>query len=671
MENNMSYNISKTAFAVLSVCSLSHFSLQANTSSVTNTETSQPTELLSPELITVTGSRQTLAIAQLAGSVSVLTEKQIAQSSATFVSELLTQFANVDLTVNGGIGQYAELRIRGSEANHVLVLLDGVQINDLAQGGLIDLAHLPIANIARIELLRGSQSAVWGDGAIGGVLSITTKEAANENMSQSLQLSAGQNNTYQGAYQLNGRTDNLDYRLALSHYTTDGQNISLVDGNSEADGYINTQVQFTTNYHINSEHRLSGFVRRVDYTTDYDATDFVATGLPVDADNVSEGTKNTVKTGWVFTPTNAQWQIDSAFHYHQDKVDNIENQALASASKSTEAKLVSVLQVTHDFLATDSSASTDGTINIGLEYSDIDYEQAGPVVFGDPNYSETIRKNSVFIDTVQPLSKDIWLNVSTRYTDNSEFAATTDYRFGGHWQLAPAVNLFVSRGKATKNPTFTERFGFFPTSFIGNPDLEPEESVTDEVGIGFKFQGQNKATNSLDITLFKTKLQNEINGFVFEPVSGGFTSDNINSESARQGWELSSSLHSKFGQLTLAYSYLDAREDSTNLATRELRRAVHNGSITLNTKYKNAVSTYFSARYTGSRDDVFFPPFPQPSRTIAQSAYWLVNASIQWQARPMVKVGVKGNNLFNAKYTDIVGYRGLERNVLAFIHYSW
>ena len=671
MEINMLFNVSKTALAVFSVCSLSHTSLFANPSSETNPTTIQQVASSPTELITVTGSRQPLAINQLAGSVSVLTEAEIAQSSATFVSELLTQFANVDLSVNGGVGQYAELRIRGAEANHVLVLLDGVQINDLAQGGLIDLAHLPVANIARIELLRGSQSAVWGDGAIGGVLSITTKQAAMDNLQQSLQFSSGQNNTYQGAYQLSGRSDDLDYRLALSHFTTDGQNISLVEGNAEKDGYSNTQVQLNTHYQLNPQHRLSGFARLVDYKTDYDATDFLTTGLPVDANNVSKGTKNTLKAGWLFAPENAQWQIDSALHYHQDKVDNIENNAIASASNSTEAKLLSVLQITHKVFPNVASSSTQGTINLGFEYSNIDYEQAGPVVFGDPNYAENMTKNSVFVDSVQPLTKAIWLNTSARYTDNSEFAATTDYRIGGHWQLSPAVNLFVSRGKATKNPTFTERFGFFPTSFVGNPELEPEKSVTNELGLGFIFPGVNKTTNSLDLTLFKATLYNEINGFVFEPVSGGFTSANINGESERQGWELSSTLHSSFGKVTLAYSYLDATEDTTNLQTRELRRAVHNGSITINNEYQNEVSTYLSARYTGSRDDVFFPPFPQPSATIAQPAYWLINASIQWQARPEVKVGVKGNNLFNATYTDIVGYRGLERNISAFIHYSW
>jgi len=79
------------------------------------------------------------------------------------------------------MGSLTELRFRGSESNHVLVMLDGVEINDLGQGGLIDLSHLLLANISRIEVLRGPQSALWGSAAVAGVINITSKQISPKN----------------------------------------------------------------------------------------------------------------------------------------------------------------------------------------------------------------------------------------------------------------------------------------------------------------------------------------------------------------------------------------------------------------------------------------------------------------------------------------------------------
>lgn len=614
-------------------------------------QSTTPDETL--ETLTVTGSRSVLNIAQLAGNVSILTEADIANSQATFVSELLTAFTSIDVSVNGGVGQYAELRIRGAEANHVLVLLDGVQINDQAQGGLIDLAHLPTHNIERIELLRGAQSAVWGDGAIGGVLSITTKQGGQD--LGSVQFNVGQNDTYHANLQHSGTFAETAYHVSFSHFDTDGQNISTVAGNTETDGYQNTQFHLNLSTQLGQTLRLQSMFRLNEYATEYDATDFVTTGLPVDADNVSEGEKRDVKLALEYRPAGTDWYVDTSLHHHVDQVDNIESGRFASASKSTENKALAVWHYAN---------SDQASINLGVEYADVEYSQAGPIVFGDPNYQTDIQRTSVFADNTYALFDDVWLNASVRYTDNSEFASATDYRVGSSWQVNAPLRIFVSHGRASKTPTFTERFGFFPTSFIGNPNLKPETATTSELGVALDI-----AQTTWSLTLFDTDLDNEINGFVFDANSGGFTADNVSGQSKRSGLELDGRFASALGQWQLSYSYLDASDGATN--ARELRRAQHNGAVTLTSQPTATVSTYLSARYTGTRTDQFFPPFPAPSQVLEQGAYWLVNTSVNWQARHDVKVGLKAENIFAQKYTDIVGYRGLERKFSAYIQYQW
>ena len=138
------------------------------------------------------------------------------------------------------------------------------------------------------------------------------------------------------------------------------------------------------------------------------------------------------------------------------------------------------------------------------------------------------------------LSDNIYTNSSIRYTDNSEFDAAIDYRIGANYQNSDKLTWFASIGRASKNPSFTERFGFFAGTFQGNPNLKPEQSSNIEIGLRSKYVLANSQLNQ-QINVFVGKLENEINGFVYDAQTGNFTSDNVAGTSDRSGieWELS------------------------------------------------------------------------------------------------------------------------------------
>jgi len=163
------------------------------------------------ETLTVTGTRLPISLTKLPGSVSVLTESDIQASGALQLTDLIRGLPGVSLAQSGSPGGLAEVRVRGSETNHLLILIDGVVSNDIGQGSLVDLAHLTSANVGRIELLRGPQSARWGSGAIGGVLSITTKSgqfAANTSHVD-FSAAAGTQGTLQGSMNARSQSDNV------------------------------------------------------------------------------------------------------------------------------------------------------------------------------------------------------------------------------------------------------------------------------------------------------------------------------------------------------------------------------------------------------------------------------------------------------------------------------
>ncbi|MCH1414141.1 MAG: TonB-dependent receptor plug domain-containing protein [Glaciecola sp.] len=619
------------------------------------------------ETIVVSGSHSAMSIAQLAGNVSVMTAAEIANSQAAFVSELLVQFAGVDISTNGGVGQFAELRLRGSETNHILVLLDGIAINDQGQGGLVDLAHLSTQNIARIELYRGAQSALWGDGAVGGVLNIITQSGAdNDTTTHSLKAGLGTKNTQQLHYQQQGQFTDGHYGLTVSRQQTDGQNISIVDGNTEKDGYQNTSMSAQLGYVVNHEHTVSAVLHNIDYLTMFDATDFVTTGLPVDADNVTDGRQQSAALRWAFTPTGItsnrySYTLDSSAKYHRNFVENTSSGALSGL---TDAKTVSLRSVAR--LASNNGLTRQ--YHIGLSADKTDFEQRGPSGFGDPNQSQRIESHSIFGDAVIALSDNIYTNSSIRYTDNSEFDAAIDYRIGANYQSSDKLTWFASIGRASKNPSFTERFGFFAGTFQGNPNLKPEQSSNIEIGLRSKYVLANSQLNQ-QINVFVGKLENEINGFVYDAQTGNFTSDNVAGTSDRSGIEWELSWISADVSINASYSYLDASQGDEE--TVELRRARHNGSINMSYTVTPTMSTYVSASYVGSKSDQFFPPYPEPSKIIGLRAYWLVNANLTYQISSALNVSAKVDNLFDHGYQDIVGYRGLERKAMLAVKYQW
>jgi vitamin B12 transporter len=613
------------------------------------------------ETITVSGSHSALPIAQLAGNVSVLTEQDIARSQATFVADLLVQFAGVDISTNGGVGQFAELRLRGSETNHILVIIDGIAVNDQGQGGLVDLAHLSTQSIARIELYRGPQSALWGDGAVGGVLNIITKDGSQTDGNESaLKLSVGQQNTQQAQFQHQAQSDKLQYGFTVSHISTDGQNISIVPNNNEKDGYSNTSIHSKLGYTVNKQHALNAVFHYVDYETEFDATDFVTTGLPVDADNRSQGRQQSAKLQWLLTPTAANWSLNTTASTHSNVVENTSDGQLSSLTDATTHSLSSIAKLDY------SNQANTRQFHVGASLEEIDFTQRGPIDFGDPNQTQTIDSNSVFADAVVSITHRAFINASVRYTDNSEFAAATDYRVGANWQQSAALTWFASVGQASKNPTFTERFGFYAGTFVGNPELQPENATTVELGLRYTSSGFNTQFN-----IFSAQLEDEINGFVFDSASGGFTADNIDGRSDRDGAEFEVSWSATDLAFNATYSYLDATQGSGEAQSVELRRARHNASFNTSYNWSDSISTYVSASYVGAKFDQFFPPWPQASQIIAMRPYWLINANVNIAVSKQFSVNAKIDNLLNHTYQDIVGYRGLERKAIVSMVYKW
>jgi vitamin B12 transporter len=608
----------------------------------------------SVETITVTGSRLPVSLDKLAASVSVLTEEDIQAAGATQLTDLLRGMPGVSLSQSGSPGSLTELRLRGSETNHLLVLIDGVIVNDLSQGGLVDFAHLTADNIARVELLRGAQSALWGSGAVSGVLSITTKAGSESNDNTSLSAGIGNASTYRASVSTQQSLDNLNVSLYANHFNTDGDNVSRTGG--EDDGYRNTTAGFGLNWQATASNTFMAGARMVDYRNDYDASDFT-TGLPADADNVTDGDQLTSYLQWNLAIAELGYTSELKAQYHKDDNDNLTS-GFDAGGTTGERKQLNWTQ----FITTDVAQFA-----IGTELLRREFEQRGPADWGDPNYRGDDSTSSIFAELTGLGTDELTTQFSIRYDDNKRFEKAWSYRAGAHYVLSRQVNVFASISQAVKTPNFTELYGYFPAQFIGNPDLKPEQSREFEVGLQSQFSRQLSA----DFSVFTTRLENEITS-VWDSASGLSSVANANQDSRRDGFEASLQWVADTWQFTAHYSYLDATNGDGADEAVELRRPNHTGSLTYRHSLPvQGLSVYIKADYTGVRQDIFYPPTSFSGEVLSLDPYWLTSINVNYDWNQQWQFGVRVDNALSEDYEDIIGYRGAERRFLVHTSYRF
>jgi vitamin B12 transporter len=164
--------------------------------------------------------------------------------------------------------------------------------------------------------------------------------------------------------------------------------------------------------------------------------------------------------------------------------------------------------------------------------------------------------------------------------------------------------------------------------------------------------------------VFFQDLEDEINGFVFDPVTFLATAQNMDGESKRSGIELAGrwNLSERFA-VAGSYTYTDSQEPSpTGEDVSELRRPRHAGNLSLDFSSLNEKwQATLAADYGGTRNDLFFPPFPDPSEIVTLDAYWLVDLAVHYRVTPAVTLFARGTNLLDDEYEQVYGYRTLGR----------
>ena len=528
--------------------------------------------------------------------------------------------------------------MRGGESNHTRILLDGIELSD-PTSGVVDFAHLGIAGIKRIEILRGAPSALWGSDAISGIVNLVSRKGGDS----SLTYKSGSNRRHETTLQVATESEGFSMQASAHHFQTQGENISLAG--SERDGYRNNTLQWGGQWHPSAETDFRFSVRRTHAHSEYDGSG------PTDAPYTSRNRR---------TYLNASLHTETGPFKHQANLSYLKttNQPQDAFPTETKGRRIRVDELAwRDF--EDCLLGRPCTLGAGLEWNRERYHRKG---IGPLHFTSS----SVFMTLNWQPDPQATVDLSLRRDKNHDFQDADTWRISFAYQLpGQPTRVYLASGIGIANPTLTERYGYVPETFQGNPGLRPERSRNTEIGIEHNPGG---ACCRISLSVFDQRLGDEIRGYYDPDGFGGPelpTAINEAGHSERWGAELELEFDPHPGwTVATHYAYLHATEPDPGGASdrREVRRPRHQYRLTLahHSAAWNSRLDFTTVR--GLLDDDF-SSFPAARKTLGN--YYLVNLSARYNLAPKCDLLFEVRNLLDESYQEVLGYAAPRRNFSA------
>lgn len=578
------------------------------------------------EGITIYSANRTPTDAAKVGStVEVLTEKDLEKQSRSFLKDYLEQLPGVSFAQNGPPGSTTTISMRGANGSYVKVLIDGMDISDpSATTTQTAFEHLLVGDVSRIEVLKGSQSGLYGGDAVAGVISIETKAATKPGFSVRGGVEGGQYTTGRGAATVGyAATDGSNASFSVQGIDTDGFSAAAVG--SEDDGYRNVTFSGRGEYFLSPSAKVFFAARSLDARNEFDA------GFPVD-DNADFGetVQHVGRVGTEITLWDGAFQNTFAVQGMKIQRDNFGSNPGWFDGDRIKGEYKGVL-----------------TFNEKLSLlAGADWEQTGA-----ENTNSTQRNTAdlagVYAQLMMEPIDGLVLTGGGRIDDHSNFGQFDTYRMTAAYMVPGTETKFhASRATGFRAPSLDELFGEY--TFIANyanPNLEPEESKSWDAGVE---QGFLNGRLRLGATYFELDTLNLIffdNACFFLPTQ---CLQNIEGVTHRNGVELSAAALVTDGlAITAAYTYVDTEQENGDRLVRVPR---HNFVVGIDLQPMDKVELNVTAKYVADTIDNDFPSF------IALEDYVLLSAKASYEFTPGWKAYVRGDNLLDEDYQTVLGY---------------
>ena len=587
------------------------------------------------DLITVTGLRP-VQIDDVTASVTVLDADLLSVRGSPYLADQLRAVPGVAVSRSGAVGGLTQVRMRGAEANHTLVLVDGIEVSDPVTGET-DFGLWSGLEAQRIEIVRGEQSVLYGSDAIGGVVAVTTGGEGARGL-----VEIGSRDTRRGVAAYDAAFGQHRLGASLSGFTTEGVDTSgrgaEKDGSEDWSGVLRGGFALGGDWGASALARYGESMTQTDPDLDFD-------GRLDNADRETESQQSLIgvslggSTGPISHAIRANWS--------EVQRENLADGAYVDDTTGTRTKL----SYSPAYAFETGNASHDVAAIIDFESEEYE-RRSNDVLFGDPNQSQKFETFGVGAEYRFSIA-GFAANASVRQDDNDgRFKDATTWRVGAAYAFNFGGKLRASIGEGVKNPTFTELFGYYPATFIGNPDLTPETSQSYEIG-----WDQTIGPFSASLTYFSAELDDEIyTAFSFDPDTFLYLSTPLNrvGASERDGVELAANwqVNEQFGISAMA-SKVESTSDS---GIDEIRVPEWTASLSADwvSSQREGLRYGVAADYVGEQLDTDFGTYA----TVTLDEYVLLSASADLPLNERLAFTMRAENLLDEEVTDVFGYYG-------------
>lgn len=594
-------------------------------------------------IVTASRSGEGVPLDQLGASVTVIDAAAMQQRQTRIVSDVLRDVPGLAVSRVGAIGGQTQVRVRGTEGNHVLVLIDGIEAAD-PYFGEFDFGTLIADPEARIEVLRGQQSSLYGSDAIGGVINYITLSGA-EAPGMSARLEGGSFGTFNGSARIAGAGDSYDYSVSGAYFRTNGTPTArngTRDIGSESFG-LSTKLNWTPTENF----KLTGVARYSYVDADFNNTEF---------DTSSPLFGYIVDSPGVHYVNRAFYALLSAQHSALEGrwVNSLTGQITNSTRKGYNAFGRDSGNEGQRYKGSFASSFRFGSETVSHKLTgavDVEREQfrnttPSEYVFGGRRSTDNVG----LVGQYELLVNDaLSLGGSIRYDDNNRFDNSTTWRVQGSYSFETGTRVRGAYGTGIKNPGYYELFGYSDGKYIGNPNLRPEKSEGWEVGVEQSFGD----VATIGATYFNSTLRDEI--YTSYPAPNFIaTPDNRDTKSKQKGVELFlSATPVPQVRVDAAYTYLDAKEDGV----MEIRRPKHVGSLNTTVFSRDErFSGTLTFRYNGRQDDVAYTDPSYAPVPVTLKDYVLVNLGVDYKVTGNISVYGRVENLLDERYEEVFSY---------------
>ena len=572
------------------------------------------------EDIVVTASRRPQNINETGASISVIAEEALERGQYSFVLDALQTLPGVTINQNGGFGGQATVSIRGAATAQTVILIDGVQMNDVSSpGGGFNFGTLDPAGIERIEVLKGPQAVLYGSDAIGGVVNIITKTGGGE-LVGSVFAEYGAYETFRGGATISGGSEAFGFNLSASGIKTDGiSKAEEADGNTEADGHESYTLRGRLTAQLSDAVGAEFFGSYADSETDTDSFG------PVDGPD--QAFSEDFLIGGRLHADLAGGKFTNIFSVEYSGIDRASVSAFGSfPGKGRRFNL--------DYLGV-YALDDNWSLSAGAQHENVKAETASPESFNIDSLFSLIayEKNG--------------LNVSAglRVDDHESFETTTNGQARLSYSFAGSdTRVFANWGEGFKAPSVFQLT--YICTFCGlsepNTDLLPERSNAWEAGIG---QGFMDGRGKVSVTYFDQKIT--------DLIDFSFTAGYDNIAAARlKGIETDFEITlSETITFTSNYTYTSAKDRDTD--TRLIRRPKNQFYAAVDVVLTEAFSSNISVSHNGAEVASYDWLTGEP---VELAAWTRIDLRAAYKVSEHIELYGRIDNLFDAQYQQIVGY---------------